>query len=164
MPLHSALTGSELHENKGVSTAGDDTVATAASGATVWQKVNEDMIDTSSIFTTNRMVLQATITDVSTAETVYIPMPFNCTVDDVYTVLQNSITTADAVVTCRNHTGNSMGTLTIAYSGSAAGDVDTLSPTANNSFIAGERMSIETDGASSTTQRLFITVYVTVTG
>lgn len=36
---HSTLTGSNLHENKGVSSATDNTVATAVSGATVWSKL-----------------------------------------------------------------------------------------------------------------------------
>jgi len=36
---HSTLTGTNLHENKGVATATDDFVATATSGATVWKKL-----------------------------------------------------------------------------------------------------------------------------
>lgn len=36
---HSTLTGSNLHENKGVASATDNTVATAVSGATVWAKL-----------------------------------------------------------------------------------------------------------------------------
>lgn len=36
---HSSLTGSNLHENKGVAAATDNTVATASSGATSWQKL-----------------------------------------------------------------------------------------------------------------------------
>lgn len=36
---HSTLTGSNLHENKGVSSASDDFVATATSNATVWKKL-----------------------------------------------------------------------------------------------------------------------------
>lgn len=36
---HSTLTGSNLHENKGVAAASNDTVATAASGVTLWQKL-----------------------------------------------------------------------------------------------------------------------------
>ena len=36
---HSTLTTTNLHENKGVSTASDNTVATAVSGATVWAKL-----------------------------------------------------------------------------------------------------------------------------
>lgn len=34
---HAALTGSDLHENKGVATATNNTVATASGGATVWK-------------------------------------------------------------------------------------------------------------------------------
>lgn len=36
---HSTLTTTNLHENKGVSTATDNTVATAVTGATVWAKL-----------------------------------------------------------------------------------------------------------------------------
>jgi hypothetical protein len=36
---HKLLTGNQLHENKGVSSATDNTVATADSGATVWKKL-----------------------------------------------------------------------------------------------------------------------------
>lgn len=36
---HSTLTGASLHENKGVSSAADNTVATASGGATVWKKL-----------------------------------------------------------------------------------------------------------------------------
>ena len=39
---HSSLTGSELHENKGVASAADDTVATASNGQTVWKKVGSN--------------------------------------------------------------------------------------------------------------------------
>lgn len=43
---HSTLTGSNLHENKGVSTATDNTVATAVSGATVWAKLTHSNLTT----------------------------------------------------------------------------------------------------------------------
>ena len=121
------------------------------------------MIDTSSIFTTNKMVLQTVIDDVSTPATVYIPIPFACTVNKVLTVLGGAVTVADSVVTCKNSAGSSMGTLTIAYSGSAAGDIDSLVPTSNNTFSADSKMQIDTDGASTTAAKLYVTVYVTVT-
>jgi hypothetical protein len=164
MPLHSALTGSELHENKGAAAASDNTVASVTSGATVWRKVNTDMLDTSVIFDTNKQVLQAVIDDVSTAETVYVYFPFDCTVTNVDTVLQAAITTADSIITLKNNGGTTMDTITVAYTGSAAGDIDTAIALANNTFIAGERMSIATDGGSTGTAKLFISVYVTVTG
>lgn len=161
--LHKDLAEANLHENKGVSTATDNTVATASSNATVWVKVNANMIDTTSIFNINKKLFQATIADVSTAETVMVVFPFACTVNKVTTVLEGTLTGADATVTCSNHSGGSMGTITVAYSGSAAKDVDSLSPSANNTFAANEVMSIATDGASTGTKRLWITIEVTRT-
>jgi hypothetical protein len=163
MPTHSSLTGAELHENKGVAGAANNTVASATSSATVWRKVNADMIDTSSVLNTNLVVFQAELTDVSTAETVFIPIPFNCTVENVYAVLQGTITVADATVTLKNTSGSTMDTITVLYTGSSAGTTFNVSPVSNNTFTAGQRMSIETDGGSTGTQKLFITVVAEMT-
>jgi hypothetical protein len=53
-----------------------------------------------------------------------------------------------------------MGTLTITQSGSAAGDIDVLNPVSNNTVTNDSRISVETDGASDTTRKLFVTVYI----
>lgn len=163
MPLHSSLTGTELHENKGAASASDNTVASATTGATVWRKVNTDMIDTSSIFNTNITTFQTVLTDVSTAETVYIPVPFDCTVLSVYAVLQGAITVADSILDVKNDGGASMGTLTIAFTGSSAGTLFSFAPTTNNTFTTGQRIQVSTDGGSTTTQKLFITLGVEFT-
>ena len=163
MALHSALANAELHENKGVSAASDNTVASATSAATVWRKVNSNMVDTSSIFDTNKQIITTVIDDISSAATVYIVLPYACTVTKVDTALGNAITVADAVITCANHAGGSMGTITVAYTASAAGDLDSLTPSANNTFTAGQRMSIATDGGSTTLSKLYITVSITRT-
>lgn len=163
MPLHSSLTGTELHENKGVASASDNTVASATSGATVWRKVNSSMIDATSIFTTNKIVLTAVLDDISTPSTVYIPIPFDCIVNQVNTVLSGPITGADAVITPKNSAGTAMGTFTVTYSGSAAGDVDAFAATTNNTFTSGTKMQIDTDGASTGTAKLYISVVATVT-
>jgi hypothetical protein len=164
MTAHSTLTGTELHENKGVDAASDNIVATAVSNATVWRKVRDTSIDTSYIFNVNRAYLTVSIADVSTAEKVYLAVPFTGTLTKVTTVLQNAITIADSTVTVKNNSGASAGTLTIAFSGSAAGDVDTLTPVSNNTFTSGQVVSIETDGASTTAARLFVTLSFTITG
>lgn len=164
MPLHSQLTGSELHENKGVFSASDDTVASAQSGSTVWKKVNSNMLDGSSIFDTNKQVLTTVLNDVSTAETIYLGFPFSCTINKIVCTLQGAITGADSTVTFKNHDGSSMGYILVEYSGSGPGDVFSLLPSSNNSFTDEERLLIQTDGASSTAQKLFITVEVQVTG
>lgn len=43
---HKTLTETELHENKGASTATDDFVATVTSGATVWKKLTSSNLTT----------------------------------------------------------------------------------------------------------------------
>ena len=65
--------------------------------------------------------------DVSTASTVYIPIPLQVRLLKVVnTVLEGSLTTGNATVTVKNAAGMLHGTLTITQSGSAAGDIDTL--------------------------------------
>ena len=147
MPLHSALTGTDLHEPKGV--------AAAAAG-----KIYLSNGLGSGSWVVPPYVLNAVIDDVSTASTVYIPVPYAGTVTKVVTVLAGSLTTANAIVTVRNAAGTSMGTLTITQAGSAAGDVDTLLPASNNTFVSDSKIQIDTDGASDTTRKLFVTVYI----
>lgn len=147
MPLHSALTGADLHEPKGV--------AAAAAGKVYLS----DGLGSGS-WVVPPYTLTTRLDDVSTASTVYIPIPFAGAVTKVVTVLEGSLTTANATVTVKNAAGSSMGTLTITQSGSAAGDIDTLSPVSNNTVTNDSRISVETDGASDTTRKLFVTVYI----
>ena len=100
------------------------------------------------------------ITNVSTAETIYIPIQNAGTVAKVVTVLEGAIATADATLTAKNAAGTSMGTITVTQSGSAAGDVDTLSPVSNNTVAANTAITIETDGASTTAQRIWFSIAV----
>ncbi len=147
MPAHSALTGTDLHEPKGV--------AAAASGKTYLSNGLG-----SGSWVVPPYTLTALIDDVSTAATVYIPIPYAGTVTKVVSVLAGSLTTANATVTVRNAAGTSMGTLTITQSGSAAGDVDVLNPVSNNTVTSDSKITVETDGASDTTRKLFVTVYI----
>ena len=115
------------------------------------------------VYDLNKDAITVEMTDVSAAETIYVLMPRACTVTKISSVLLNAITVANAIVTASNHAGTSMGTLTITQSGSAAGDIDTLSPSSNNTFAAGERLKLTSDGGSTTTSRLFFTIEYTVT-
>lgn len=147
MPLHSALTGADLHEPKGVASAGAGEIYLSNGvGSGSW--------------VVPPYTLTGVIDDVSTAATIYLPIPYAGTVTKVVTVLAGSITTANATVTVRNAAGTSMGTLTITQSGSAAGNIDTLTPVSNNTVTNDSRISVETDGASDTVRKLFVTVYI----
>jgi len=144
---HSTLTGADLHEPKGVASASNNEVYVANGSA-------------SGAWTALQYHAHGVIDNVSTSETVYIPMPYAGTVAKVVTVLEGTITGADATITVSNSAGSSMGTITVAYTSSAAGDVDTLAPASNNTVTADDYITIETDGGSTTAQKLWWTVVV----
>jgi len=138
---HSALTGSDLHEPKGVASATAGKVYISdGSGSGAWTSAGE--------------IITGYIEDVSTIEVVHVPMPFAGTISKVITVLEGAISNADATVTVKNASAASMGTLTIAQSGSAAGDVDTLSPSVNNTVSVNTFITVETNGNSHTARKL----------
>ena len=94
-------------------------------------------------------LLQGQITDLSTAGQIYMVSPFAGTVFAVYGVLNTAITTDDAVVTIKTAAGT-VGTFTVANSGSAPGDVDSLtSGLVNTAVAAGATVEVETDGGST---------------
>lgn len=138
---HSALTASDLHEPKGVASATAGKVYISdGSGSGAWTSAGE--------------IITGYIDDVSTAEVVHVPMPFAGTISKVITVLEGAITNADATITVKNASAASMGTLTITQSGSAAGDVDTLSPSSNNTVSVNTFITVETNGNSHTARKL----------
>ena len=142
---HSSLTDPYLHEPKGVATAtsGDVYVANG-SGSGAWT-AKQTLIELS---------IEGYLEDVSSVEKVYVPIPFAGTVSKVLTVLEASISSANSIVTVKNSAGSSMGTLTITASGSAAGDIDILTPTSNNTVTTNSFITIESDGGSTNTAKL----------
>lgn len=164
MAVHADLTGANLHECKGYDTATAGQIRVAnGSGAGVMQKIGNSELDTTEIFDTNKGALVVQMADVTTAEVAYVVMPFTCTVTKVSSVISNAFITADNIVTVANNAGASMGTITIAFSGSAAGDIDTLSPASNNTFTAGQKMSLTSNGAGATLTRCYFTIEYTIT-
>lgn len=98
------------------------------------------------------------LADVSTAGQVYIPVnaEMEGEVVEVRTVLNGAIATADATLTPKvGGTAMTNGAITIANSGSAAGDVDSSNPSAANTVVEGDAIEIETDGASTNTVEVF---------
>ena len=148
---HSALTGSDLHEPKGVAgQAAGKVYVSNGSNSGAWTAKE----------TLAGEVISGYIDDVSTAEVVHVPMPFAGTISKVVTVLEGAITNANATVTVKNSSAASMGTITITQAGSAAGDVDTLSPSSNNTVTANSFITVETDGGSTTHRKLRFVVVV----
>lgn len=104
-------------------------------------------------FNGNKIFVTGEIADVSTASSVRIPIvdDMEGEVVDVRTVLGGAIATADAVVTVSKKNA-SMGTVTIAFTASAEGDIDSLQPTSDNRFlVAGDWLELTTNGGSTNT-------------
>lgn len=103
--------------------------------------------------------LNAYLADVSTAGQIYVAPGFDGRILNVYTALNGAIATANAGLTLKiGGTAVTGGTITITQSGSAAGDVDSCTPTALNSFTSTDAIEIETDGASTNTVAVMITL------
>lgn len=146
---HSTLTGSFLHEPKGVAAAASGTVYIAnGSGSGVWTNPQ----------TITPLILTGFIDNISASSSVYVSTPYAGTIEKVTTVLAETIASADAVITVSNSASASMGTITVAYTSSAAGDVDSLTPSSNHTVTAGSYIKLTTNGASSNTARLYFSV------
>lgn len=103
------------------------------------------------------------IADVSTAGQIFVPIPigFDGQVIEVRTALNGAIATADVDLTLKvNGTAMTNGVITIAQSGSAAGDTDVAFPTSLNAVRVGDAVEIETDGASTNTVEVFGTLVI----
>jgi hypothetical protein len=142
---HNTLTDPYLHEPKGVASAASGKVYVAnGAGSGAWT-AKETLVGET---------LAGYIDNISAVSTVYVPIPFAGTISKVVTVLEASIASADSTITVKNSAAASMGTITVAYSGSAAGDVDTLSPSSNNTVTADSFITIASDGGSTNTAAL----------
>jgi Flp pilus assembly protein TadG len=102
----------------------------------------------------NEVYLTGHMADLATASsTAYIAATHRGRLKRAFTIIANSITTANATVSVKVN-GTTIGTITVTTSGSAAGDVDTAyfgyQGTAN--FVSeGDLITFVSDGASDTT-------------
>ena len=80
-----------------------------------------------------------------------------------YTALGGALGTADAVITFEiAGTLITSGAITITQSGSAAGDLDSSTPSGNNTVTAGQVLEVITNGGSSNTVDVNITFVLDV--
>lgn len=181
MAEHSTLTGAELHEPKGAASATSGQVYVSnGAGSGTWTKPaasNVTVTDAGGYYTGTDVesVLQELgpkinyvtlrIDDVSTASAVFFPLPVDCVINQVTTVLTGTISVADATITIsRGGDSATLGTITVAYSGSLEGDIDENASLSNNTVTKATHkyIKIATDGASTGTVSLFVTIKFTV--
>lgn len=107
-----------------------------------------------------KVVVSGVIDDISTAGQIYIPIPktFDGTVVQMVATLDSAITVADATLTLKNSDGTSIGTLTVPYSGSAAGDTVTVD--LKGLCRPDAAIEVETDGGSTTAAKCYVSVVI----
>jgi hypothetical protein len=111
--------------------------------------------------TLNDYFLTVKITDVSTAGSTFVAVPDGGNIVKIYSTIKNAITTANAALSFEiGGTAVTNGGITIGYDGSAAGDVDSSTPSANNRVEEGEAIEVITDGGSSTACECMITFVI----
>ena len=79
----------------------------------------------------------------------------------IYTTIKNAISSANAGLTFEiGGTAITNAGITIAHSGSAGGDVDSSTPSGNNSIAEGQAIEMITNGSSSTACECEITFVI----
>jgi len=148
---HNALTGSSLHEPKGVAAASIDTLYAAdGAGSGAHRKITHASMDKTSVKNVNLVYLTYELVDISTAGSTWLPVPLAGKITKIRSVLHGAIASVDCGLTFE--IGGTLvigGAITIAFSGSAAGDEDNSTPTALNVLTVGQAIEIITDGAST---------------
>jgi len=111
--------------------------------------------------TLNDYFLTAKVTDISTAGSTFVAVPDGGNIVKIYTSIKNAITTADAAITFEiGGTAVTNGAITVTQSGSAAGDVDSSTPSAANRVEEGGSIEIISDGASATACEMIVTFVI----
>jgi hypothetical protein len=87
--------------------------------------------------------------------TVYIRIPMRCQIVQISSCLQGPITTANGSCAVALNGGASFATLTIPFTGSAAGQVNTVLPNSITGANEGDVISITPSGASGAAAAIF---------
>jgi len=111
--------------------------------------------------TLNDYFLTAKVTDISTAGSTFVAVPDAGNIVKIYTSIKNAITSADAAITFEiGGTAVTNGAITVTQAGSAAGDVDSSTPSAANRVEEGGSIEIISDGASATACEMIVTFVI----
>ena len=111
--------------------------------------------------TLNDYFITAEIEDISTASSTFVPVPDGGRIIKIITALQGAISGGNAAISFEiGGTAVTGGGITVAHSGSAAGDVDTAIPTAANEVAEDGTIEMITDGGSTGAKILYVTFII----
>ena len=121
-------------------------------------KINDVEIE-STAAELDQFALIGEIADISSAASSWVVSPYAGTIEKIYTVIDGAITSANAAITFEiGGTAVTDGGITIAQASSAAGDVDSSTPSALNIVTAGQAIEIITDGGSTNAVKAVVTI------
>lgn len=152
MPELNTVTGADLHWPRGIESASTSDAGKVLTPDSTTAGVGELRLLAESEITGKTAYVVTKFDDISTAGDIYLPVAFAGTVTEVRTVIDGTIATSDCVLTIKkNNVAMTGGTVTIAFSGSAAGDVDSATITALNDVTTTDYINVTSDGASTNT-------------
>lgn len=162
MPEHADVSSSNIHEPKGAAAASANTAYIAdGAGSGSFSLVSSSSL--TGINNVNLIAMSLEFNNIGTAASHWLVIPIAGDITKVYTVIDSAIGTADETITVEiGGTPLTNGTITITQSGSAAGDVDSATPTAANTVTAGQVIEIISAGNSTGTTAATVTVLVDV--
>ena len=124
---------------------------TDGAGSGTHQKIAAAQINTSSVKNVNLESMEFNIDDINTAKSHFIVVPYACDIVKIWSALDQAIASADVTLTAKIATvAVTNGVITITQSGSAAGDVDSATPSGANTMTAGQALEIVCNGGTTT--------------
>lgn len=128
----------------------------AAEGSGVWVAVGEPALAATQVYIPIRV---ATLV----GSNVYrAPAPVAGQITMIWSVIEGILTTGDATLTVKNGaTAITDGVITITQVGSAAGDVDSATPSALNTVAVGDSLSVTVGGSNATATAANVLIEIT---
>jgi len=158
---HVDIASANCHEPKHItiSTTADSgkiiTADSSVSGTSEFRAIKESDI------TEGMDILYCEIDDLGTNGSAWVVSNNAGTIEKIYSVIHAAISGSDETITAEiDGTLVTSSNITITQSGSAAGDVASSTPTANNAVTAGQAIEIITAGNSTGAVKASFTIYV----
>ena len=111
----------------------------------------------------NTYILNVALDNISEVTSCFVVAPKAGTITKITSIIDGTITENDAVITANVNGGqnNITETITIAFTNSNAGDIDSCTPTANNAVTAGQYIKLTSNGGSTTAVKAVFTIEIT---
>ena len=178
---HKLLTGADLHEPKGAASAASGNVYVAdGAGSGAWDKLPVANVDVTAITNgqivkvsagaavgltlnnENKIVLNCYMADAANAEDAYVVSPLAGTITNIWSTIYSACDANTVITPSIGGVNITSGALSITAAGSAAGDVDSSTPSAANDVTAGQAIKFLSDGGATGTLPIMFTVLIDV--